>query len=253
MDDSDCFQFAHVDSLRLPLLRTDPFECPYLPDQTAVWRFTVAHRFDAAAYQQLMDRRFRRTGANLYQPVCPDCHACVPIRVPVERFKPTRSQRRVRRRNTDVVWTVSGPHCDDECAVLFGRYERAVHGKRGDATAAELNASLFASPVDTLQFTYRLSGRLIGVGLVDVTPAALSSVYFVYDPDESWRSLGVFSGLCEIDECRRRGLPHWYIGYHVAGCRKMEYKSRFRPYELLRPDGVWREPTAQPPSSGCRS
>ena len=89
--------------------------------------------------------------------------------------------------------------------------------------------------------TYRVAGRLVGVGVLDLCPGAASSVYFYFDPAESRRSLGVFSALCEIEECRRRGLEHWYIGFHVAGCGKMEYKARFRPHELLGPDGIWRE------------
>ena len=89
-------------------------------------------------------------------------------------------------------------------------------------------------------------GRLVGVDLVDWLPGGLSSAYFYYDP--AWRPLGpgVFSVLQEIEFCRAHGLPHLYLGYWIAACLSMSYKSQFRPHELLagRPDddekAVWK-------------
>jgi hypothetical protein len=56
---------------------------------------------------------------------------------------------------------------------------------------------------------------------------------------ERARSLGTFNILSLLASARERGLPHVYLGYHVAGCRSMEYKRKFRPNEVLRPNGTW--------------
>jgi arginine-tRNA-protein transferase len=93
--------------------------------------------------------------------------------------------------------------------------------------------------VQTLEVSYRLDGELVGVGVVDVEPEAMSAVYCYFDPTLPARSLGVLNVLWLIEECRRRKIPHLYLGYYVVGSRKMSYKSCYRPYELLQVDGRW--------------
>jgi arginyl-tRNA--protein-N-Asp/Glu arginylyltransferase len=237
----DILDFEHRPGVPYPLLRTEPHPCPYLPDRDAELLVAVAWGIGGARYRQLLEREFRRTGNVFYRPDCPNCRACRPIRVPVEHFRMSRSQRRVRRRNADLSVSV-GPLCvDDDHFDVFAGYQQHRHdGDMADSREA-FEEFVGTSPIDSFEIALRLDGRLTGVSIVDVCGEdALSSVYFYYDPAHARRSLGVYSGLCEIDECRRRGRPYWYIGYHVAGCAKMEYKARFRPCELLSPDGVWR-------------
>ncbi len=100
------------------------------------------------------------------------------------------------------------------------------------------------NPFPTEEWSYFVGDRLIGVGYVDVLPGGLSAIYFFYDPDEKKRSLGTWNVLSLIDEARRRGLPHAYLGYYVAGCGSMAYKAAFRPHQLLGPDGRWHDADA---------
>ena len=67
----------------------------------------------------------------------------------------------------------------------------------------------------------------------------LSAIYCYYDPRDRVRSLGTFNILSLLASARERGLPHVYLGYCVAGCRSREYKRKFRPNEVLRPNGTW--------------
>lgn len=217
----------------MTLLRTGEHTCPYLAGRVASNEVVLSPEVDTGLYQDLMDAGFRRTGLMFYRPNCPTCRACLPIRVVADKFVPSRSQRRVQRRNTDITMETGLPSCDDEHYELYLRYQQAKHARPGAGSREDFEQSLCESSIHTMEMSYRLDGCLIGVGIVDVCPRSLSSVYFYYDPAHARRSLGTWSGMCEIEECRRRGLPHWYAGYHIEGCAKMEYKSRFRPYELM--------------------
>jgi arginine-tRNA-protein transferase len=97
------------------------------------------------------------------------------------------------------------------------------------------------NPFPTYEWCYFIKDRLVGVGYVDDVPGGLSAIYFFYDPDERSRSLGTWNVLSLIEQASRRGIPHLYLGYYVAGCQSMEYKVRFAPSEVLGLDGRWTE------------
>jgi arginine-tRNA-protein transferase len=134
---------------------------------------------------------------------------------------------------------VAAPSITAEKLALYRRYLEARHDGQMDGSLAELQTLGAGSPVRTFEIEYRLSGRLVAVGVADVEPAAMSAVYCYFDPDEGRRSLGRFNVLWMIDECRRRGLPWLYLGYWVAVSPKMSYKAEYRPCELLGADGRW--------------
>ncbi len=226
----------------LPLFRGAAHACPYLPGRTATDLWLIEPRIDAAGYQTLMNRGFRRSGRVFYRPQCDGCRECVPIRVPVAEFAASRSQRRAARRNEDLSVQIGRPQLDDERYLVYKAFQEVRHGGGMGIDRQDFARFLYDSPIETIEFTYRLGPRLIGVGIVDACPACLSSVYFYFDPEFERRSPGVFSALCEIEHCRHLGLPWWYIGLYVRDCREMNYKAQYRPHELLGADGIWRRP-----------
>ena len=242
-----------IGGIPMPLFLGVPHACAYLPPKQATEMYGIVRTLAPADYERLMDLGFRRSGHIVYRPVCAGCQACIPIRVPVSTFRPSRSQRRVRRRNQDVVVRIDAPRCTDEKARIFQAYLAHQHddgAMQGDRDSLE--GFLYDSPTQTLELEFRVADRLVGVSIVDVTPNAWSSVYFYFDPAEAHRSLGVYSALYEIEESAARGKRFWYIGYYIRDCRRMNYKSGYKPYELLAPDGTWRDPSAADPS-GTRS
>lgn len=217
-------------------------------DELAVFDF-----LRGAEYQRLLDMGFRRSGRIVYRPICEGCRECVPIRIPVKSFLPSRSQRRVWQRNVDVTMTIGKPTPDAEKWRVFSDYQRMHHNGTMDADFESFVQFLYESPTDTMEMVYRMADRIVAVGIVDLTPRGLSSVYCYFDPTESGRSLGVLAALHEIHECRHRGLPYWYLGYYVRECRKMSYKKDYQPCELLFSDGTWRpfvEPSDPPQFKG---
>ena len=228
--------------MRLTVL--PPHPCPYLPDRTATLRAFATDRLDGELYHRFMDAGFRRSGRMVYQPVCEGCRACVPIRVPVDRFAPDKSQRRCGRRNADLRVTVAPPTATDERFDLYRRYVTQWHGEAAGGAGGEDRAAfesfLYESPVDTLEFSYRdADGRLLAVGIADVCSRSLSSVYFYFDPDHRARGLGTLGAIHEIGWAASKQVPYYYIGFFVGQCRKMTYKATFRPGELLHGSDVW--------------
>ena len=215
-------------------------ECPYFPDRVARSRAFRVGRMPPEVYHVFMDAGFRRSGQIVYQPTCATCRACVPVRVPVGQFAPSKSQRRCERRNADLVVTVGEPRPTEEKFDLYRRYVRDRHqGEEPDVASFE--EFLYASPVHTLEFAYRdVAGRLLAVGICDASAWSLSSVYFYFDPADQRRGLGTYGALREITYAREAGIPYYYLGFWIDGCRTMQYKRDFRPNELLHPDGVWR-------------
>jgi arginine-tRNA-protein transferase len=240
--------FSHYPAIPPPLevpLFTEPgHACAYLPGRTARFRSLLVRRLPASIYQGFMDAGFRRSGKVIYQPACPGCRACQPLRVVVERFAPSKSQRRCWRDNQDLRVEVAAPAPSDEAFELYKRYLDGWHERdSAEQTRESFEQFLYDSPVNSLEFRYRdEAGALLAVGICDVLREALSSVYFFFDPRQRGRGLGNFGAMYEIEYARTRAMPHYYLGYWINGCAKMQYKNRFEPYELLGTDGQWRAP-----------
>jgi len=226
----------------VPLAILPQHSCPYLPGHMAEDRAIWAGSIPPDLYQRFMDAGFRRSGKLLYQPACCGCRACASIRVPVGKFRPDKSQRRCARRNADLRVTIAPPACSEEKFALYRKYITQWHDRADVDDASGFESFLYDSPLSTtLEFEYRdVAGRLLAVGICDPCPSALSSVYVYFDPGQAARGLGTFAALQEIDYAARSDLSHYYLGYWVPGCRAMEYKSSYRPNEILHPDGVWR-------------
>jgi arginyl-tRNA--protein-N-Asp/Glu arginylyltransferase len=225
----------------VPLTTLAEQDCPYLTGRRSMNRAFLAERMSPAFYHQLMDAGFRRSGTFIYQPICRGCRECQPIRVPVDSFTPSKSQRRTWRRNNDLIVDISTPQPSAEKFDLYHRYIRDRHDRQGEQDPQSFVEFLYQSPVQSVEFTYRTpAGRLVGVGICDVSDQSLSTVYFYFDPADARRGLGTFSSMREIAFAREREIPFYYLGYWVRGCESMRYKSTLRPSEVLHPDGVWR-------------
>jgi arginyl-tRNA--protein-N-Asp/Glu arginylyltransferase len=217
----------------------DPFPCPYLQGRVSRNVTILARPLPPGVYHAFMDLNFRRMGRLFYRPDCDGCAECRMLRVPVARFRPSRSQRRCHSRNADLRIEVGEPRVDAERARLYAAYLAARHDGQMGGSLEELRDFLYTSNLETIEIVYRLGDRIAAVGIADVEPLALSAVYCYFDPELEPRSLGVFNILSLLDLCGQRDVPHLYLGYYVAGSPRMSYKAGFRPCEQLGPDGRW--------------
>lgn len=221
---------------------TAPLPCPYLPGRTERKIVTELSGTEAEALHERLSRAgFRRSHNIAYAPVCPGCQACVPIRVVSEDFTPDRTQRRILRANADLTVSEMPARATAEQFTLFQRYQKNRHAD-GDMAAMgyyDYRAMIEDTPISTGILEFRdAQDRLLGACLTDWLADGLSAVYSFFDTEQDKRSLGTFAVLWLIGRARSLGLPYVYLGYWVPESRKMAYKARFRPSEILM-SGAW--------------
>ena len=192
----------------------------------------------------LSHQGFRRSQNVLYRPSCSACAACLSARIDVTRFRPTRSQKRVARRNKALIREATTPWASEDQYDLFRRYLALRHSDGGmaDMDVYEYAAMVEETPVRSRIVEYYdddpdWGRRLVAVCLTDVLADGLSMVYSFFDPDYASRSLGTYVILDHVDIAREAGLDYVYLGYWVPGSKKMDYKARFRPLEIFRGGG----------------
>lgn len=225
----------------IPLFLGEKHPCPYLPDREARMAvlppdFPLSQRFYAA----LVRGGFRRSGDLVYRTYCEGCKACVPIRIPVGRFEPSRSQRRAWLSNQGLIVTEVPAQFSEEHYRLYLEYQAQRHpdGDMARSSAEEFIQFLGNRRFEgTTFFEFRRAGLLLAVSVVDVLDDGFSAVYTFFDPELQRRALGTFAILWQIEEIKRRGLDALYLGFWIKDSRKMAYKTLFRPYELLGPEG----------------
>jgi arginine-tRNA-protein transferase len=159
--------------------------------------------------------------------------------VPIASFLPSRSQRRVLKRCRDVKVAVAAPSYTEEKYAIYCEHKERF-GDSDAGSRQDFQASFYLPCPGALEFTYRLNGELVAIGLVNEAPDALSSVYFFFRTAHSALSLGTFGVLKEIEAATQAEKQWLYLGYWIEANASMRYKSDFRPNEILGRDGVWR-------------
>ncbi len=222
---------------------TNAGPCPYLPGKTERKVFTELSGEHASELNDALGRiGFRRSQNVAYRPSCADCSACVSVRIVASEFKPNATQRRLIRRNSDLVVSACKPWSTAEQFTLLQDYLTNRHPTGGMTEMDEVDFAdmVEQSPVDTYVIEYRergtagRPGKLVGACLTDRQGDGLSMIYSFFDPDRSDRmGLGSYIIIDHVLRAQRAGLPYVYLGYWVEGSERMGYKIRYRPIERL--------------------
>ena len=228
-------------TVQLQFYATAPYPCSYLPEHEARSQVAVpSELISSGAYSQLVLQGFRRSGGFVYRPWCDHCQACVAVRLPVAQFAPNRTQRRCLKRNDTLKVRLTELEYREEHFALYQRYQQSRHSGGGmDQDGREQYESfILKSQVSSFLAEFSENGVVRMVSLIDQLDDGISSVYTFFDPDLAERSLGVFNVLWQVGLAKQLGLRYVYLGYWIKDCRKMEYKTQYRPIEGLR-NGKW--------------
>ena len=230
-----------------------PRPCSYLENEIASLEVRVLVDVTPDELEAMLERGWRRFGPVYFRPACAACNECVTLRIPTATFAPSKSQRRAKKNAAHLRRSVAVPIVDRERLDLYHRWHAAREAARG-WEASELDAERyafdFAFPHPCVrEVTFRdptHDDRLVGVGICDETPTAMSAVYFFWDPEHAPPSLGIAHVVTLVEEARAARKAHVYLGYRVLDCPSLVYKARYRPHELLegRPEPeeppIWR-------------
>ncbi len=250
----------HFPTRQLRFFLTAPSPCPYLPERYE--RKVFAHlplSEGASVNDSLTQVGFRRSQNIAYRPACEACTACVSARLPAADYVFSRSERKALARNEDLERHLVEAEATMEQFDLLRRYLTARHADGGMAemTWPDYVAMVEDTAVRTHIIEFRTrpkdggpsdgpnggpngdkgGGDLVACALVDLMSDGLSLVYSFYDPTQPRRSLGSFVILDHVIQACLNSLPYVYLGYWVRGSEKMDYKARFSPIELLKPEG----------------
>lgn len=217
--------------------------CPYGRGYTAVYRQAFLGRLPDEVMDLLLARGYRRNGNSIYSMNCRGCEACIPIRLSPREFRPGKNQKRVLKKNRDIAARVGPLVVDQERLDLCDKFLAGRYPGKASSAADYYGGFFLNSIVDTVEITFRLDGKLIGVSIVDLTATAMNAVYFYFDPDYGQRSPGTFNILFLLELAGLKGFDLVYLGYLIPDVPAMSYKARFLPHFLFR-QGVWQKVAA---------
>ena len=223
---------TNLDNIAMLLAKSQkagPVKCPYLPDKIFTQRYFFHNRLNEYELEYLLSQGWRKFGYYFFKPECPGCFECTPVRVLTEEYCPTKSQRRVLRKNAAIEVRITPNSFSEERYKIFEKHSKIRFNQK--TTRKNFEDTFCKNAVPSFITEYITDETLFGTGYVDNSSDSLNSVYFAFDPDYSYLSPGILSAIIEIHTAKTLGKKYYYLGYYIKNNRTMEYKIRFSPYE----------------------
>lgn len=227
--------------ISIPLFLSEEQPCSYLDDEVAQPVFVhPAFAISTAIYSELVQQGFRRSGDNVYAQNCPNCSACIPVRLKVAGFKPNRSQKRCWQKNSNTQVAIKPAEFNRQHYDLYLRYQSVRHqgGTMQNSTKSEYIHFLKSAWCNTAFVEFTINGELAAIAVVDQLDNALSAVYTFFDPKFASYSLGIYAVLWQIEWAKQQQKEFLYLGFWIKACKKMSYKSDYQPLQILK-DKLW--------------
>ncbi|MDH5433725.1 MAG: arginyltransferase [Gammaproteobacteria bacterium] len=221
---------------KLEFFITPPHACPYLARDDAQTIFLSPEIYpDKKLYSNLINKGFRRSGEHIYQPHCKNCNQCLSIRIPVDEFKFSRSQKRCLKRKSQFTVQTVPAKFTQQYYHLFDKYISLRHrdGEMYPTSTRQFKEFLLSDwlEIQFMDFTDIKTGKLVATAVFDQVDDGLSAFYTFFDPEYEKFSLGKMAILSLIELTKSLGLPYLYLGYWVKDSAKMTYKGEYRPMQ----------------------
>lgn len=213
-------------------------KCSYLDNKEQTTHYKIINACSPYTTQELIERGYRRFGKMYFRPICADCNECQSIKIDVENYTFSKSEKRVIKKAKDISVYIQTPSLTKYHLELFDKYHEFMSERKGwnfQETSADHYYNSFVSGHEEYgkEVLYFDGEQLIGVDLIDMLEDGISSIYFYYDPDYSHLSLGKLSLLRQIQFAQRSNKQWIYLGYYVEGCPSLDYKADYKPYVTL--------------------
>ncbi len=214
------------------------YECSYLPDKKVRMRYKYVEDSNKTFVTAVINRGWRRFGNYYFHPTCNGCNGCKSLRIDVNNYQYTKSQKKSIKRNIDTEIIIQKPSLTQAHIDLYNKYHKYKQGKDSwlfkEITNRDYKDNFVNGSNDFgKEVLYIKDGKLIGVDLIDILDDGISSIYFFYDPDYNRLSLGIYSLMYQIKLANTLDLDWIYLGYWVDGCKAFAYKPSFQPQEIL--------------------
>lgn len=213
-------------------------ECSYFDDKVCDIRYKYMENCSSEEQIKMLERGWRRFGNMHFVPECKTCTECKTIRIDINKFQFSKSQRRVLNKNKGTDVYVQKPTVTYEHIDLFNKYHGVMSQKKNwnenKIDVQDYNNSYVNGAHNYgKEILYFRGDKLIGVALSDMLKDGMSAVYCYYDHDFEHLSIGQFSILAQISIAKQNKIPYLYLGYWIKDHYSMGYKERYKPFELL--------------------
>ena len=214
-------------------------ECSYFDEKLSDIRYKYIYSCTIDKYQPMLERGWRRFGRMHFVPECRSCTKCVSMRIDVNNYKFSKSEKRVISKNQDTKLYIRPPSVTMEHLSLYDKYHKFMNDKKDWPYSPidvddYVRAYVESSENFAKEFLYMRDDKLIGVALVDILPQSISAIYCYYDHDYSEFSIGKFSILAQIKIAKELNIPYIYLGYWIKDHFSMGYKEKYSPFEILK-------------------
>ena len=228
---------------KIQFYKTTEYNCSYIDKMDSQSLVVTPYKsIDQNIFQDLIEKGFRMSGQYIYKPSCKSCTACIPIRLSVQKFLSSRSQKRIFKKHQhfdvrEVSLTFKQEHFD-----LYSKYQNKRHSSinNDQNKIDDYNDFLIKSNVNSKLVEFWDGDLLKIVSIIDMMSDGISAVYTFFDPDDEKVSYGTYSIIWLINWCKTQQFKYMYLGYLIGECNKMKYKTNFKPYELYI-KGYWQE------------
>jgi arginine-tRNA-protein transferase len=213
--------------------------CAYFGDRPTITKYWHLEECSPTEYQGLLEHGWRRFGKLHFTPICEHCNECRSIRICVDKFKFSKSQKRVISKNKKTKIVIQQPTFDEDKLALYNKYHKKMNEKKEWKFRPIDEKNYRASYVEGYgtfgyEFLYYDDEKLIGVAFVDILSTAMSAIYCFYDHDYAHLSIGKFSILTQIRVAKHHHIPYIYMGYWMKDHYSMGYKEAYQPFEVLK-------------------